>query len=333
MKKIFRSPRGRVAAAAMTSLVIGCAALTGCSTNASPAESQDGELASIKAIVAPIAFEPAYIAQRKGFFKEAGLEVEIIPGADAQANFAQALSGAVDIVTTSWTVMATSNAEGVPVSVIAGNGYINPEKAQSGIVVPADSEIKSYSDLAGKTLGVLGVRSGSDLAVMLAAEDNGVKPDDIVQVAVPYAGMQAAVEQGSIDAGMVVDPYYSQMLNAGLKSIGTPQSEYTANVPVTVWAATDQWVQSHAGTAEKFTAAMEKAAAYYNDPANAEEVRAITAEINGTNLDKVPKTLSAISVSLDQAAASKNLDDLSRLGYTTREVSYADVVWDGAPVK
>jgi len=320
----------RIAAVALAS-VLGLSALAACSSG--PAKgADDSGLTPLKIIVAPVHFEPAYIADRMGFFEEQGLDVTVQPGADAQANFAQALSGDVDIVTTSWTVMATSNAEGVPVTAIASNGYISAESKGSGVLVRPDSGISSIADLAGKTIGVQGVRSGSDLAVLLAAEDAGIDPDSLTQVALPFPAMQAALESGQVDAVMAVDPFFSQIAAAGMDNLGNMQAQFTPDVPSTVWATTDNWLAENSETAEKFAAAMEEAVAYYEDPENLEEVRAITAEISQTDIEKVTKVLPTISVSFNRQAASDNLAALSRLGYLTKDVTFEDMVWDRAPM-
>ena len=324
----------RLAAASATALfAMGTLAACGGDTSNDAAANGEGEeLTQMSVIVAPIHFEPAYIADRMGFFEDHGLDVDVRPGADAQANFAQALSGDVDIVTTSWTVMVTSNSEGVPVKTVAGNGYLAPDAQGSGVFVKPDSGIDSIADLEGKTLGVQGVRSGSDLAVLLAAEDEGIDPESITQVAIPFSGMQAALESGQVDAVMAVDPFASQIESAGMENLGNMQAKYTPNVNSTVWAATDEWLAENSELAEKFVAAMEDAVEYYDDPANLDEVRGITAEISQTDIEKVRKDLPAIKMSITEEAASDNLADLNRLGYITKEVTFEDAVWEGAPL-
>lgn len=323
-------------AALLATALLGVSTLAACSNGAAnqPSDGASGSgLTPLSIIVAPIHFEPAYLADRLGFFEKQGLDVDVRPGADAQANFAQALSGDVGIVTTSWTVMVTSNAENVPVTALASNGYTAEGATGSGVLVRPDSEISSIADLSGKTIGVQGVRSGSDLAVLLAAENAGVDPNSITQVAIPFPGMQAALESGQVDAVMTVQPFFSQMEAAGMTNLGNMQAQFTPNVPATVWASTDQWLAKNPETATKFVAAMKEAVRYYDDPANLEEVRALTAEINQTDIEKVSKNLAAIRVEFDQKAASANLSDLARLGYTTKEITFNDVVWDNAPLK
>lgn len=335
MSSIKQSPAVRRYVALATTALFGMSALTSCAGGGpEQVEGNGAQATKLDIIVAPVHFEPAYIADRQGIFEDHGLDVEVKPGADAQANFAQALSGDVDIVTTSWTVMATSNAESVPMTAIAANGYLSADgKSGGGVFVQPDSGISSVADLAGKSLGVQGVRSGSDLAVMLAAEEAGIDPKSISQVAIPPAGMQAALESGQVDSVTVGSPFAAQIAASGMKNLGNMQAEFTPNIPSTVWATTDSWLEENAETARKFAAAMQEAVKYYNDPANAEEVRNLTAEISKTDISKIPETAASIQVEFDKTAASKNLADLSRMGYINKEVRFDDIVWDGAPNK
>ena len=70
-----------------------------------------------------------------------------------------------------------------------------------------------------------------------ALEGAGVDVDSVKEVAIPYAGMQAALEQGTVDAVVPADSFYHQMVDAGFVSISNPVREYQGNMPVTVWTA------------------------------------------------------------------------------------------------
>lgn len=128
------------------------------------------------------------------------MDVGIVNGADPAAQIASAISGEVDIATGSWVNVATSVAQGLPIKAMASNGVVNPDVDNSGVLVAKDSAITELADLKGKTIGVIGVKTGSDLPLFQALEDAGVGADEFSEVSVPYARMQAAVETGTVDA-------------------------------------------------------------------------------------------------------------------------------------
>ena len=88
-----RSLLAKVLTPAVAGLTLLSLAACGAPSTASGAAGASEGKTSIKVVVAPIQFETAYIAKEKGFFDEAGLSVEIVPGADPSANLAQTVSG------------------------------------------------------------------------------------------------------------------------------------------------------------------------------------------------------------------------------------------------
>lgn len=315
-----------------TALAAGAiAALTACGGGTTAAADGDGGLTPLKISVAPIQFETAYLANEKGYFEEEGLDVTITMGADPASLVAQAVSGEQDIVIGSWINMAMSASEGVPLSVIAGNGIVDPEVSNSGVMVRSDSGIDSLEDLEGKVIGVQGVKSGGDIPVLQALEAAGVAIEDVTEVAIPYSGMEAALEQNTVDAVVPADSYFHQMEKAGYKIIASPVRDYQASMPVTVWSATHAWVAENGATAKKFIAAMEKSVEFYSAEANLDEVRAVTAEVNNKELDEVGTSYVPGSVTINVAEAQAGIDAIEHFELVSDPVSVEELLWDDAP--
>lgn len=311
-------------------------ALLGLAACGSPsqASAEDGQAGktSIKVVVAPIHFETAYVAEEQGYFKEQGLSVEIVPGADPSANLAQTVSGQADITTASWGVMTTATAKGMPVRVISGNGVVDPAADNSGIVIPKNSPIKTVADLKGKNVAVNGVNTGGDIPMLQAAKAAGLEPKALTEIAVPYAGMQAALEQGTVDAAFVADSYYHQLVDAGFTSIASPVREFQGNMPVTVWAATQAWLQSNPGTAKKFNAAMEKAAKFYADPANSASIVGISARVKQVDSAKInPKAYVPVNTAINLSTGQAGIDAMKDLGFVSNPLTAEAMLWSGAP--
>ena len=293
---------------------------------------ESGGKSAIKVVVAPIHFETAYVAEEQGYFKEVGLNVEIVPGADPSANLAQTVSGQADITTASWGVMTSATAKGMPVRVVSGNGVVDPKADNSGIVIPKNSPIKTVADLKGKNVAVNGVNTGGDIPMLQAARAAGIEPKSITEVAVPYAGMQAALEQGTVDAAFVADSYYHQLVDAGFKSIASPVREFQGNMPVTVWAATEPWLKSNPGTAKKFNEAMEKAAKFYSDPANSASIVAISARVKQVDAAKInPKAYVPVNTSINLTSGQAGIDAMEELGFVKDPLTAEGMLWSGAP--
>jgi NitT/TauT family transport system substrate-binding protein len=319
------------AVAGLTLLSLAACGTPSTAAGAAGAGTSEGKT-SIKVVVAPIHFETAYIAKEKGYFDEAGLTVEIVPGADPSANLAQTVSGQADITTASWGVMTTATAKGMPVKVVSGNGVVDPNADNSGILIPKDSDIKTVADLKGKNVAVVGVNTGGDIPMLQAAAAAGIDPKSITEIAIPYAGMQAALEQGTVDAAFAADTFYHQLIEAGFKSIASPVREFQGNMPVTVWAATDAWLKSNPGTAKKFNDAMTKAATFYADPANVKTIVEITARVKEIDPSKVnPKSYVPVNTSINLSTGQAGIDAMKDLGFVTKPLTAEAMLWADAP--
>ncbi|MFJ2317565.1 ABC transporter substrate-binding protein [Glutamicibacter sp. NPDC087661] len=313
---------------AVSALAIGTLAACGSSEEASA----DGPV-KLRVAIAPIQFETARIAEEKGYFEDQGLDVELVNGADPAALLAQVVSGDVNVAIGSWINVATSFSQGVPIQVIGGNGMVDPEADNSGVMVAKESGVKELADLKGKTIGVVGVKSGGDIPVLQALEAAGVKEKEVTEVAVPYAGMEAALEQGTVDAVVPADSFYHQMLEKGYQTISNPVQEFQSSMPVTVWTVQKQWLEQNGETAKKFDAAMQDAVKFYSDPANLEEVRKVHAEANQIDVADAPKTFVPADVTFNVAEAQSGIDAMVHFGLVENKVIVEDVLWDEAPTR
>ena len=316
---------------AIASLAVASLTACGGSDAAGAAKTSEGGMTKLRVAVAPIQFETAHVAKEQGMFEKQGLDVEIVNGADPAALLAQVVSGDVDIAIGSWINVATSVAQGVPVSVIGGNGMVDAKAENSGVLVTKESGITDLPGLKGKTIGVVGVKSGGDIPVLQALEGAGIKIDEVKEVAIPYAGMQAALEQGTVDAVVPADSFYHQMLDAGFVSISNPVREYQGNMPVTVWTAKKDWLAKDGATAEKFVAAMTDAVSFYEDPANLAAVQKINATANQIDIAKAPKEFVPADVTFNVKEAQSGIDAMVHFGLLAKPVTVDEVLWEKAP--
>ncbi|MFV0374739.1 ABC transporter substrate-binding protein [Microbacterium sp.] len=332
-----RTPRafGRLA---LAGAVAGAVALSGCSgTSADPGTSGEGsaaEVTSIRLVVAPIQFETAYIARDEGYFAEQGLDVEIIPGGAPQQNAAMAVSGEADIITGSWGMAITANQQGLPLKVIAGNGRSSTDVAQAAgaLMVNAGSDIQTLEELRGATIGVQGLNTGSEVGLYLALQSVGIAPDDVTLIELASSAMPTAIDENTVDAVLVSNPFYQQMVAAGQRAISHPTEEFIGGGPITVWTVTDNWLTTHADVAEKFVAAMRQADAFYMDPANMDAVMDVTAEysaVDRASLD--PAGYAPMGVDINIVPATLARDSYIEFGIVDDAPPVDELLWADAP--
>ncbi|MEO5959493.1 MAG: ABC transporter substrate-binding protein [Opitutaceae bacterium] len=89
-----------------------------------------------------------YQAQARGFFREEGLDVTLIPGGPNAFVMPSVATGKADIGQADSTNALLQQAEGLPVVQFAAVFQDDP----SGILVHADSSVRRFEDLKGKTV-------------------------------------------------------------------------------------------------------------------------------------------------------------------------------------
>ncbi|HEY8566653.1 MAG TPA: ABC transporter substrate-binding protein [Beijerinckiaceae bacterium] len=158
---------------------------------------------------------PLTIAERKGFFKDEGLEVEINDFAGGAKALQALIGGSVDVVTGAYEHTIRMQAKGQDIRAVAELGRF------PGIVVGVRKEkagqIKSVADLKGAKVGVSAPGSSTALTLQYALVKAGLKASDVALIGVGAgAGAVAAMQRGEIDAMSNAEPIISKVEQDGL---------------------------------------------------------------------------------------------------------------------
>jgi ABC-type nitrate/sulfonate/bicarbonate transport system substrate-binding protein len=127
---------------------------------------------------ANLPFVGAYVAQEKGFYKDAGLDVDI-KHAQQGEHLQLLLAGEVQFSTANGAQVLSRNDQGLPLVSVALIG----QKSEQGFAVGANSGINTVQDWAGKTFGYKGSVPAEFLAI---ARANNLDPAKVKQVSVGF---------------------------------------------------------------------------------------------------------------------------------------------------
>ena len=153
---------------------------------------------------------PLTIAERKGYFKAEGLDVEIVDFPGGAKALQAMVGGSADIVSGAYEHTINMHAKGQPIVAIALQGRYNAivfavSKAKA-------AQYKSPQDIKGLKVGVTAPGSSTHMAVQNLAVKAGLKPDDFAAIGVgSSAGAVAAMKRGSIDAISNLDPVITKL--------------------------------------------------------------------------------------------------------------------------
>jgi NitT/TauT family transport system substrate-binding protein len=151
-----------------------------------------------------VGYGPLYIARDEGFFKEEGLDVELIVMEDVKTRMPALAAGRIDVaVTTIDTVLGFTSADHPLTYLFA----LDDSAGGDGVVV--DKSIKSIADLKGKTVAYTeGSVSQFFLSVLL--KDAGLSLKDIETQNMTAGDAGAAFVAGKVDAAVTWEPWLSR---------------------------------------------------------------------------------------------------------------------------
>ncbi|WP_231500266.1 ABC transporter substrate-binding protein [Saccharothrix sp. NRRL B-16314] len=253
-----------MSAVAMLAVVSGCGLLGGAEEKPAEAAAPGKiEKAKITLGLLPILdVASVHVAIKKGYFKEEGLEVEpkIIQG--GAAAIPGLISGDLDISFGNWVSFISAETKGVAKDVdglkLINDGYqAKPEMFL--ILAKSDSAIKSPKDLEGKTIAINTFNNIAELTAKAALEANDVNPANVTFKEFPFPDMEAAVQNGTVDAAFMVEPFISRAQRAsGQITVLDAASGPTDGIPIAGYGTTGKFVKENPNTVAAFQRAMAK---------------------------------------------------------------------------
>ncbi|HEX2553413.1 MAG TPA: ABC transporter substrate-binding protein [Microvirga sp.] len=157
---------------------------------------------------------PLTVAERKGYFKEEGLEVEINDFGGGARSLQALIGGSVDVVTGAYEHTIRMQAKGQDVRALTELGrfpaiVIAVKKDKAG-------QVKSAADFKGLKIGVTAPGSSTALTAQYAMVKAGLKAADAAIIGVGAgASAVAAVKKGEIDLISHLDPVIAKLESDG----------------------------------------------------------------------------------------------------------------------
>ncbi len=156
---------------------------------------------------------PLTVAEKKGFFKEKGLDVEISDFAGGAKSLQALIGGSADVVTGAYEHTIRMQAKGQDIRAVVELGRF------PGIVlgVKKDVAYNGPADLKGKKIGVTAPGSSTNLLVNFVLAKAGLTPQDASFIGVGSAASAvAAIRKGEIEAISHLEPVISMLERDGL---------------------------------------------------------------------------------------------------------------------
>lgn len=251
MSTAARHVRRVVAAACGTAIALSLAA---CAGGSAAEQSSDGSLTTVRFVqewpVADGFWIPWLVAKEKGFYEEAGLDVDIITPPNTSATMQYLGTQQADLAFTTSVDIVTARSQGVPVVGIGTYGKNN----NWGLMTTSGEPI-APSDLPGKLIGTYNdAWSNAQLSIMLGSVGKTI--NDVTLVTADSSTVPLLVD-GKVDAITgITNAEGSELQSLGKDYSISYSREYGApDAPVLMLAGNSQWLESHPDQASAFMTA------------------------------------------------------------------------------
>ena len=208
-----------------------------------------------------IFYAPQYAALSKGYFKEEGLDIDLIltPGADKVTS--AVLSGDVNIGFCGSEASIYVYNSGEKDYIVSFAGLTK----RDGAFLVSRNKIDTFSldDLQGNY--VLGGRKCGlpEMTFEYTLKENGISLDDLtIDTSIDFASMGGTFIGGLGDFVTLFEPSATQIENQGLGHVVAYIGEYGGAVPYTAYNAKKSYIKKNKDVIEKFTKAVNKGLDY-----------------------------------------------------------------------
>jgi NitT/TauT family transport system substrate-binding protein len=211
-----------------------------------------------------VIYLPAKLTEQLGYFREQGLDVQLLTEpAGAQAENVL-ISGDVQGVVGFYDHTIDLQTKGKCIESVVQFADV-PGEAEVVATSKADA-IRSPRDFAGRKLGVTSPGSSTDFLTRYLATKNGVSTADYTTVkAGAGTTFIAAISNGGIDAGMTTDPTIARLVSTGkakvlvdLRTEAGSRAALGGLYPASSLYMDCAWVDAHRPTVQKLANAFVK---------------------------------------------------------------------------
>ena len=279
-------------------------------------------------------YAPLYAAISLGYFKDEGLEVELVNGGGADKSMTALLTGQADIGLMGPEAAIYVYNEGREDSAVVV-GQLT-KRDGSFLMGRTPNDNFQWSELQGKT--VIGGRKGGvpEMTLEYVLRQNGLEPgvDVTVDTSIQFNLMGGAFEGGTGDYVTLFEPTASLFEQEGKGYIMAAVGQESGEVPYTAFMATKSYIKSNPEVVKSFLKAVYRGQQWVQKASDKELAEAIVEFFPDTSVETlmlVAKSYRAIDAWMDtpvmkQEAFNRLQDIIIQAGVLTEKVDFASIV-------
>jgi NitT/TauT family transport system substrate-binding protein len=213
---------------------------------------------------------PFFIAEAKGYFRDQGLDVELIAFDSAAKMVAPLGTGQLDVAAGAPSAGLYNAAQrSVDVRIVAdkgsdpkGYGYL-PLLVRKSLV--DSGKVKTVRDLRGMKIAEVAQATASFCTMNEALKKGGLSFRDVDEIYLGFPDHLTAFAGGAIDASITAEPIVTRCIESGVAVKFMPNDDFYPNQQIACVLYGGPFIKNKGDAAQRFMTAYIKAARDYND--------------------------------------------------------------------
>ena len=230
-------------------------------------------------------YAPLYVAIENNYFKEEGIDLELILVSGADKVSAAVLSNDVDsgFAGPEATIYVYKNGEEDYLVTFSGL-----TKRDGQFIVGRKKEDLNLKDLQGKEI-IVGRKGGMPSLNFLNALDNEkINEKDInINYSIDFSGLSGAFISGVGDYVNLFEPNATKLEQQGLGYIVASVGKYSGEVPYTAFFARKSYIDNNKDLISRFRTAINKGLTFVKEHSEEEIANIIQKQFSDTSLDEL----------------------------------------------
>ena len=259
-------------------------------TNKNTEPKQKLQKVKVAEVAHTIFYAPWYVAIEKGYFKDEGLDVEVMltPGADKVTS--AVLSKDVDIGFCGSEASIYVYNSGNKDYIVSFAGLTK----RDGSFLVSRKKIDNFTleDLKGKY--VIGGRKGGmpEMTFEYTLKENNININDLtIDTSIDFASMGGTFISGLGDFVTLFEPTATKVENEGYGYVVGYVGEYGGSVPYTAFNARKNYIKNNKDTIQKFTNAINKGLKYVSNNKDEEIAKVIVNQFPDLTINELSKMI------------------------------------------
>ena len=285
-------------------------------------------LTTIRLGTAPVeSYALAVYANAQGYFKAAGLDVNVTILNGGGAVMSAIAGGALDLACANVGAQANAHVRGLPLSMIAPGGMYSSNEPTTVLAVGKNSAVKTAKDLTGKTVGISTLKDLQQASVMKWTDSNGGDSSTLRFIELPVPEMAPALVAGRIDAATILEPSFTYA-KSDIRVLGKCYDAIATRLMICTHFGGNDWLAKNPGPTRAFVHAMRQAADWANK--HSRESAVVLANLTKIPVDVVDR-MNRVTFGevLDVATIQPVIDATAEYKFLPKTFPVTEMIWTG----